>query len=233
MKDLKELFDQVEGGVLDYEQFAELLKTNNIKLVDLNEGGYVSKNKYESELESKSKEIETLNGTISTRDTDLETLKKQLEEAGADTTKLNDLTSQFQALQEKYDADSKAYKKQLSKQAYEFAVKEFASKQNFSSQAAKRDFIQSMIAKDLKMENDSILGADDFVKAYTENNQDAFILDEDFNYDDDDNEEEFVPESVPQFVSSTPGAEDTHTSDPTGGFLNAFHFTPIHPMPEN
>ena len=60
MKDLKELFDKAEDGMLDYEQFMALAKEANVKLVDLNEGGYVSKNKYESELEAKSKEIETL-----------------------------------------------------------------------------------------------------------------------------------------------------------------------------
>ena len=49
-------------------------------------------------------------------------------------------------------------------------------------------------------------------------------------YDDDDDYE--APER-PQFVSSTPGAEDTHTTDPTGGFMNAFHFNPIHPMPQD
>lgn len=224
MKDVKELFDLAENGTLTYEQFMELAKQANAKLVDLNEGGYVSKNKYESELEAKAKEIATLTGTVSTRDTDLEALRKKLEEAGTDATKLNELTSQFESLKGKYDADTKAYKDQLKKQAYEFAVKEFAGTKNFSSQAAKRDFIQSMIAKDLKMENSSILGADDFVKAYTEANQDAFITEVD---DADD----FVPETIkPQFVSSTPGNEDAHSSDPTGGFLNAFHFTPIRPM---
>lgn len=227
MKDVKELFDQAEDGVLTYEQFMALAKEANAKFVDLNEGGYVSKNKYESELEAKSKEIETLNGTISTRDTDLETLKKQLEEAGADTTKLNDLTSQFQALQSKYDTDSKNYKKQLSQQAYEFAVREFANTKNFSSQAAKRDFVQSMIAKQLKMEGNSILGADDFVKVYTESNQDAFISDDEYGDDDD-----FPSYDKPQFVDSTPGAEDLHTPDPTGGFLNAMHFTLAKPIPD-
>ena len=232
MKDVKELFDKAENGVLTYDQFMTLAKEANAKLVDLNEGGYVSKNKYESELEAKSKEIETLNGTISTRDNDLETLKQQLDAAGADTTKLAELTNQFNELQSKYDNDSKAYKKQLSKQAYEFAVKEFASKQNFSSQAAKRDFIQSMIAKELKMENDSILGADDFVKAYTENNQDAFILDIDDD-DDVDDGDEFINENKPQFVGSTPGADDNNSTDTTDGFAKAFHFTPIRPIPQD
>lgn len=225
MKDLKELFDQAEGGMLTYEQFMDLAKRNNAKFVDLSEGGYVSKNKFDAELEAKAKEIETLNGTISTRDTDLETLRKQLEAAGADTTKLGELTSQFQALQSKYDTDSKNYKKQLQEQAYEFAVREFAGTKNFSSQAAKRDFIQSMIAKQLKMENNSILGAEDFVSAYAENNQDAFMEEidpDDYEYAPDDEK--------PQFVGSTPGAEEYSPADPTGGFLNAMHFTPIRPM---
>ena len=226
--DVKELFDLAEGGSLNYEQFTELAKANNVKLVDLNEGAYVSKNKYESELEAKSREIETLSGTITTRDTDLEALKKQLEAAGADTTKLNELTTQLAELQGKYDADSKAYKKQLQQQAYEFAVKEFAATKNFSSQAAKRDFIQTMIAKQLKMENNSILGADDFVKVYEENNQDAFITAYDPNDDEDPN-----PQPKPQFVGSTPGADDAHVGDPTGGFLGAFNFTPVRPIPND
>lgn len=227
MKDVKELFDQAEDGVLSYEQFMDLVKNNNVKLVDLNEGGYVSKNKFESELEAKAKEIETLNGTISTRDTDLEALKQQLEAAGADTSKLTELQNQLQTLQGKYDADSKAYKKQLSEQAYEFAVREFAGTKSFSSQAAKRDFIQSMIAKQLKMEGNSILGAEDFTKSYEEANADAFMTSYDDDFDDDYDED-----PKPQFVSSTPGAEDAHTPDPTGGFLNAFHFTPVRPIPQ-
>lgn len=227
MKDLKELFAQAEDGVLSYEQFIDACKNNDVKLVDLNEGAYVSKNKYEAEIEAKAKEIETLNGTISTRDNDLNALQQQLAAAGADSSKLSELNSQFEELKGKYDADAKSWKKQLSQQAYEFAVKEFAGTKQFSSQAAKRDFIQSMIAKQLKMEGDTILGADDFVNVYTQNNADAFITEaeygDDGNYDDSDK---------PQFVSSTPGAADTSTPDPTGGFLGAMHFMPIHPMPQ-
>ena len=230
MKDLKELFEQAEDGLLSYEQFMAAVKENDIKLVDLNEGNYVSKAKFESELEARAKEIEALNGTVSTRDTDLEALKKQLEEAGTDANKLSELTNQFESLKGKYEADTKSYKEQLKKQAYEFAVKDFASQQKFSSQAAKRDFIQSMIAKQLKMEGDSILGADDFVKVYTENNADAFITEADYGDDDTD---DYQAPVRPQFVSSTPGAEDLHASDPTGGFMNAFHFNPIHPMPQD
>ena len=228
MKDVKELFDKAENGMLTYEQFMALAKEANAKLVDLNEGAYVSKNKYDSELEAKIKEIDALNGTISTRDTDLETLKKQLEAAGTDATKLNELTSQFNDLKGKYEADTKSYKDQLKKQSYEFAVREFASTKNFTSQAAKRDFERSMIAKELKMENNTILGAEDFVKAYTEQNSDAFVVQQQPN-----NDAGKPAESKPYFVGSTPGASDAHATDPTGGFSNAFHFTTVRPMPDS
>ena len=218
---VKELFEKTQDGVLTYEQFSELAKQENAKFVDLSDGEYVSKHKYDADVHAKSKEIETLTGTIGTRDADLEALRKKLEDAGTDATKLSELTAQFTDLKGKYDADTKAYKDQLKKQAYEFAVKEFAGAQNFSSKAAKRDFIQSMIAKQLTMDGDSILGADDFVKSYTEQNEDAFITE----YLEDDEPE--APLEKPQFVSSTQGASENSGQDPTGGFLNAFHFTPV------
>ena len=223
---LKELFDKSENGALTYEQFTAFAKDANVKLVDLNEGAYVSKNKYESDLEAKTKEIETLNGTISTRDTDLETLKRQLEAAGTDASKLSELSNQFNELKGRYDADTKSYKKQLEQQKYEFAVREFASGKKFTSQAAKRDFERSMIAKQLKMENDSILGADDFVKLYTEANSDAFVVEQPAPTPAP------VEPAKPHFVSSTPGASDVNATDPTGGFANAFHFTTVRPIPE-
>ena len=195
---IKEVFEQSEDGTLTLEQFMSIAKEANAKFADLGEGEYVSKGKHESELLALQEQIETLNGTIGTRDTDLEALKKQLEEAGTDTEKLTALSNDFTALQGKYDADVKAYKEQLKRQAYEFAVKDFANKQNFTSNAAKRDFISSMLAKGLKMEGDSILGAEDFKAAYSTDNADAFVVEK-------APEPEATPDPyIPQFVASTP-----------------------------
>lgn len=215
---VKELFDKAENGTLTWEQFQEAAK--EAKFVDLNEGNYVSKQKYESELEGKAKEIETLNGTISTRDTDLEALKKQLEEAGTDADKLSTLTQEFDSLKTKYDDEVKNYKVQLKKQAYEFAVKDFASGKKFTSNAAKRDFIQSMIAKDLKMEKDTILGADDFVAAYSKDNEDAFVVEKEPGSNP-------TPPSDPKptFVNPTPGGEPAPVD--SNEFAQAFHFTGV------
>lgn len=198
---IKEVFEQAEDGTLTYEQFQAIVKEANAKFADLSEGEYVSKGKYENELASLNSQIETLNGTIGTRDTDLEALKKQLEEAGTDMEKLAALSNDFTALQGKYDADVKSYKEQLKRQAYEFAVKDFANRQKFTSNAAKRDFIQSMISKGLKMDGDSILGAEDFKAAYSSDNADAFVVEAP--------EPEYVPEPPrPTFVESTPSVNN-------------------------
>ena len=85
---IKELFEKAENGTLTYEQFEAAAKAGNAKFTDLSEGNYVSKQKYENDLAVKGKEIETLNGTIATRDTDLAGLKQKLEAAGTDSEKI-------------------------------------------------------------------------------------------------------------------------------------------------
>lgn len=221
MAEIKALFDAAEGGSLNWEQFQAAAEKAGAKFTDLSEGNYISKNKYEAELSAKTKEIETLNGTITTRDTDLTNLKKQLEEAGTDAQKLEELNGQLTALQGSYTEATKKYEAQLAQQAYEFAVKEFASTKKFTSQAAKRDFTQSMIAEKLKFKDNKILGAEDFVKAYTENNADAFVV---------ETPPTPTPEQPkPQFVGATPGGQPTPVE--SNAFANAFHFTGVRPMP--
>lgn len=210
---IEELFKKAENGTLTYEQFVQLAGT--AKFADLSEGNYVSKQKYTDELASRDTRITTLNETLGTRDKDLEKLQKQLEEAGTDATKLNEVNTKFADLQKQYDKDTKAYQKQLKDQAYQFAVKEFASTKNFTSNAAKRDFINSMMAKNLQLENNKIIGAEDFVQMYSAENADAFAVEAD---------PEPTPPTTPMFVAPTQGSNEP-TQDPTGGFSNAFNFS--------
>lgn len=221
---IKELFDKAENGVLTYEQFEAAAKASNAKFTDLNEGNYVSKNKYTSDLQSKDEQITALNETIATRDTDLTDLKTKLESAGADADKLATLTNDFTALQAKYTEDTKNYEAKLGQQAYEFAVKEFASGKKFTSEAAKRDFTRSMIAENLKYKDGKILGAEDFVTSYTESNKDAFVV---------ENPDPETPPAapLPTFVAPTPGG--TPAPAESNAFADAFHFTGVRPMPTN
>lgn len=220
---IKEIFDAAEDGKLTYEQFQEFAKSNKAKFADISEGNYVSKKKYEDEIEGLNDRINTLNETIETRNSDLEHLQQQLEEAGNDVDRLGETLDAFSELQTKYDADTKAYQDKLSQQAYQFAVKEFANTKKFTSNAARRDFIQAMESKGLQMDKDTILGAEDFVKAYAADNSDAFVEDK------IDPPEPSKPTAT--FVQPTPGG--TPPVDPTGGFANAFHFTGVREIPSN
>ena len=199
---IKEIFDKAEEGTLTYAQFEELAK--DAKFADLATGDYVSKKKYEDELAGKDSQISTLNDTITNRDKDLKTLKEQLETAaqadGADKEALDKLTADMASLQDKYNADMKAYKTQLAEQSYDFAVKEYANGLEFSSAAAKRDFVSQFKSAGLKMDGDKILGADDFRAKYQETNPDAFPV----------AKEEPAPEPekpLPQFMGPTGAPE--------------------------
>lgn len=171
---LKEIFDKAEGGVLSYEQFVALASEGKAKFVDLSEGAYVDKKRYADDLAARDTRITSLDEAIKSRDTDLDSLRQQLQAAGNDADKLGELNTRFSDLQKQYDKDTKAYQKQLKDQAYKFAVTEFANQQTFTSMAAKRDFISSMMAKNLQMENDALIGATDFMTAYAAENADAF-----------------------------------------------------------
>lgn len=149
---LKDLFAKGENGTLTYDQFVKLAEENKAKFTDLSEGNYVAKQKYEDELAVRDTRITALDDTIKTRDTDLKALQDKLEAAGTDTAKLADLTKQFNDLKGKYDADTEALNDKLAAQAYKHAVMDFASTKKFSSKAAQRDFVQSMLDKKLQME---------------------------------------------------------------------------------
>ena len=212
---LKDLFDKAENGTLTYEQFKTAMETAKANFVDVAEGGYVSKHKYDDDLKARDTQISTLNETITKRDSDLNDLKGKLKEAGTDATKLAELSTNFDSLQTKYNTDIQDYQNKLAKQAYEFAVKEFAGTKKFTSNAAKRDFVQAMIAKDLKLENDTIIGADDFVKIYSNDNADAFVVDNP------------TPDNKPKFTNSTPGAGEAPAEN---AFIKAFNFAGVRPV---
>jgi hypothetical protein len=207
---LKDLFDKAEGGVLTYDQLVALAQEGKAKFVDLSEGKYVDKQKYDDDLSARDTRIKTLDDTLKTRDTDLGNLRNQLQAAGTDADKLSKLTTDFTDLQNKYDKDTKAYEKQLKDQAYKYAVKEFTDKLNFSSQAAKRDFVNSMMSKNFTIENDVIVGASDFVAAYTKDNADAFVAE---------------PTTPPAGGNDKPHFVDTTTPQGTpAGTPNPFNF---------
>lgn len=200
MEFLKSLFGD---EALTYEQFAKAVSEKGYKVADLSSGDYVSKKKYDDESGAKAKTIEELTAQLTARDTDLKALKKQLEDGTKDSdSKVADLTEQLSKLQTEYKDTKHAYEEKLSKQSYEFAVREYAGTQKFSSKAAQKQFISEMLGADLKMQDNNILGADDFTKAYKEANADSFVV-----------ETPTEPQPKPMF-STTPTSTATPEANP-------------------
>lgn len=123
-------------------------------------------------------QITALNEQIKQRDADLTAMRDKLTAAQADAGKLTEAQTALADLQAKYAADQKEWDAQKAAQAYEFAVKSKAGELKFSSNAAKNDFIRSAIEKGMKLDGDTILGFEDFKKAYREADPSAFVPDE-------------------------------------------------------
>lgn len=116
------------------------------------------------------------NTDIAQRDTDLADLKQKLADAGTDAETLKNLQTEFDTLKTNYANAQADYQKELNKQAYEFAVKEKVNGLQFTSNSAKKAFLSDALAKNLTMDNGNILGFDDFVNAYKEQDAGAFVV---------------------------------------------------------
>lgn len=150
MEFLKELFG---NEPLTYDQLVDKATEKKMKVVDLSGGEYVGREK--------------LNTIIAERD-DLQT---RLNEAN-EMLEGYDPDWKQKAEQAQIEADNKI-KAMQKKQLY----KEQTTGLKFSSESAKRAFFSDLEAKDLPVEDDRVLGLDDFIKQYQESDPNAFLPD--------------------------------------------------------
>lgn len=172
MEFLKALFGD---EALTYDQLAAKVAEGKLNVVNIADGSYVSRNKFDDTVNGLKSQVTDLQGQIAQRDTDLAGLNKQLTAAQADAGQLAEAQKQLSALQSKYDKDSKAWEAKNAQQAYEYAVRSKAGELKFTSAAAKKDFIREAIAQGFKMDGDTLMGYTDFVAKYQENDPGAFV----------------------------------------------------------
>lgn len=176
LKDIltESLWNQVEAAIKAHND-SETDKSKHCRFVDLSEGGYVSKDKYDDKTSALQSQIKSLNSTITQRETDLQNVRDQLEATGADKTKLEEIQNNLTNLQAQYDQDKKNWQAELKKQTYASKVREKASELSFSSASAKRAFIQDAIEKDFKLDGENLLGYNDWLSEYQKNDPGAFL----------------------------------------------------------
>ena len=131
-------------------------------------------------------------------------LKKQLEETNTKLQELSkanpdDLNKKITELQQKYDNDTKALNDKIQAQEYNYKINDYVKDIKFSSNSAKRTFIEDLKNKHLEFDNDKLVGFDDFKKSYEEKDASAFLQEQKVNVntgsdhnDTTNNDDDFV-----------------------------------------
>ncbi len=134
-----------------FTTFSEKVKSHNeanpdkaIKLADLSSGAYVSKQKYDDAIT----ESNGYKGLLATRDKDIDELKKK-------ATSADDLTSQLNALQEKYNKDTADLEGKLTKSKADSAFEIALAKSGAKNTKALRGLFDM---DKIKFENDELTG---------------------------------------------------------------------------
>ena len=177
MELLKNLFS--EGEALTYDQLTEKISAAGLKLTNIADGSYVSRDKMDSKVKGLQGQITDLQAQVKQRDTDMADLQTKLTAAQTDADKLASVQSDLAALRQQREDDGKAWAQKIAAQAYEFAVREKAGEVKFSSNAAKKQFIADAIAKQFKQdENGKMQGYDEFLTQYKADDPGSFVVDE-------------------------------------------------------
>lgn len=86
MELLKNLFS--EGEALTYDQLTEKISAAGLKLANIADGSYVSRDKMDSKVKGLQGQISDLQGQVKQRDTDMAELQTKLTAAQTDADKL-------------------------------------------------------------------------------------------------------------------------------------------------
>ena len=158
---MKKLVDIVGKEV--YESLSEeVRKQYDEKELIINDGTYIPKAKFDNLNEQKK---------------DLENQLKETNDKVQELSKANteELKKQIEDLQKKYEEDTKELNNKYEAREYDIKLNDYAKDLKFSSNSAKKSFMSDLKAKDLKFENDKLVGFDDFVNSYKENDPNAFM----------------------------------------------------------
>jgi hypothetical protein len=140
---------------------AELKDKKDVKLGNLANGAYVTKEKLDekiTEITGIRQQLDDANKAIkSYKDMDIDGIKK----AATDW-------------ETKYNTDTQKLKDDLAKNEYSHKAEQFLSQYKFTSDLAKKAVIAEFNQKGFKIENDKFLGADDYMKQLKETNPTAF-----------------------------------------------------------
>lgn len=221
-----ELYAQVQAEI-DKANAGQPDKTKHVRFADLSEGGYVSVDKFNSQVNTLTQQVKDLQGQITQRDTDITGLQEKLTAAQADATKLTDVQTELTGLKSKYEKDQQTWAANVTKQRKEFMLREKANGLQFSSAAAKRDFIGQATGKDFQLDGETLMGYEDFLTKYKAENPGALVEEQPKQPDGDDGSGGGNEGGKPQIVLPKNQKPDPDKS------VFGFQFHGVRPKPSN
>lgn len=156
----EELYGQVEQKINEHNEGIED-KLQRVRFVDLSEGNYVSKEKYQTAT-SKAKGLETqlseANKTIkSYQDMDIDGIKQSVKD-----------------WEQKYQKDTEALNAQIESDRKKFAAERFMDEQKIKSPLSRKAILSEFLAQNLEFKDGAFVGADEYMKGVREKYPDEF-----------------------------------------------------------
>lgn len=244
---LRRLFKEVDGqpeAITAEELIKRIQADSKLKLVNLEDGGYVAKEKFDAkntELTGVKKQLDDANKEIqSYKDMDIEGVKKSAQE-----------------WEQKYNTDTQALKDQIAAQERSHQTDRYLDTVGIKAGAMYREFVKKAFeAKDFKLDGEKFLGADDFIASLKKDPdyKDAFVQEETPGGAGDGTQQQTGPAGIPGGAPGTipgtplPGAQTQTQQRPLPQFATgvngagaagagsqnpfaSFHFTDVRPRP--
>lgn len=124
------------------------------------------------EIENLQSQLKTNEGLLKDANAQIETFKT-LDVEGIKTA-ADDWKSKFEVAAKEAKDKEKTFQEQLKQQSYEFTLKEAVSGLQFPNELSKNAFLNELKAKNLPLENEKLLGFEDYVKEIGERNPGLF-----------------------------------------------------------
>ncbi len=149
----EELFSKVEAKLTEVNGTDDR-RDNPVRYVDLSEGSYVGKEKYnrmQTEYEGYKKQLEDANELIrsykDTKDKDIEGLKQSVKD-----------------WEVRYDTDTKALQEKLAAQEKTFAAERYLDGQGIRSPLSRKTILNEFMAQNMEFKDGKFVGADEYMK---------------------------------------------------------------------
>lgn len=169
MKNYEELLKDIGIDIPEdkKEEFGKLFNENYKTIAEVE--------KLKTKLENSTSDNSNLTERLEQSQKDITELKEKLEASGEDATKIQELQLEVDNLLKKNEEQSKQFAEAEKQRDYLNSVKDAMKGLKFSSKSAEQTFINKAVEKQFAIDNGKLLGFEEFVNDYKENDSGAFV----------------------------------------------------------